>query len=118
MSRAQLSFRVVLAVRQDGAVWAQNMCAAMKVPGLERWGVGAADARPDSTLVVKSMGASSMKGNPIKLTAEECGAPARRAAAALSLPPVALGSRLSATARGAGDMVTQSLLTALPASKL
>ena len=52
----------------DGVAWVQSTCAALGVPGLSTYGV----ARVHFTeLIEKSAQASSMKGNPIRLTEQE-----------------------------------------------
>lgn len=53
---------------EDGASWAGEICARLKIPPLRRYGISDADA-PE--LVEKAAQASSMKANPITLTAEE-----------------------------------------------
>ncbi|HOT92535.1 MAG TPA: iron-containing alcohol dehydrogenase [Anaerolineae bacterium] len=53
---------------EDGVAWVQELCTALKVPGLATYGVTAA-AFP--TIIEKAQAASSMKGNPIQLTAAE-----------------------------------------------
>ena len=45
---------------------------SMQVPGLRKWGVTEEHCTPMSEVVTKAMGASSMKGNPVILTAGEC----------------------------------------------
>ena len=52
----------------DGLRWAQELCAALKVPSLAEFGLKEQDF---STVVAKCRKSSSMKGNPIKLTNEE-----------------------------------------------
>jgi alcohol dehydrogenase class IV len=52
----------------DGVRWAHDLCQAMQVPPLSRYGYTASDA---DTLCEKAAVASSMQGNPIKLTSEE-----------------------------------------------
>jgi alcohol dehydrogenase class IV len=58
------------AVAQDGVLWIQELCAALNVPGLGAYGISQADF---PTLIEKSAVASSMQGNPIKLTSDELG---------------------------------------------
>jgi alcohol dehydrogenase class IV len=61
----------------DGLAWVAELCRALEVPGLARYGMSAADV-PD--LCAKARVASSMKGNPLPLTDAEL---AEIAAAAL-----------------------------------
>jgi len=60
----------------DGVAWVQELCDALRVPGLVAYGVTEADL---PVLVEKSAVASSMQGNPIRLTAEEMEEILRRA---------------------------------------
>ena len=53
---------------QDGVAWVQSLCTALDVPGLSTYGVAHAHF---TELIEKSARASSMKGNPIKLTEQE-----------------------------------------------
>lgn len=53
---------------EDGVAWVQELCAALKVPGLATYGVRAADFL---TIIEKAAASSSMKGNPITLTTAE-----------------------------------------------
>ena len=57
---------------EDCAVWAAAVCTAVGIRGLEAYGVGEADCAADGALVMTSMSSSSMKGNPVVLTAGEC----------------------------------------------
>ncbi len=52
----------------DGVVWVQELCEDLRVPHLGAYGLDE-DALP--TLIKKAAQASSMKGNPIKLTGNE-----------------------------------------------
>jgi alcohol dehydrogenase class IV len=52
----------------DGVTWVQNLCMKLKVPPLSTFGISETDL---PMLVEKSKNASSMKGNPIRLTDEE-----------------------------------------------
>lgn len=52
----------------DGVRWVEALCAELAVPPLRAYGVTAADL---PTLVEKSQQASSMNGNPLRLTDEE-----------------------------------------------
>lgn len=52
----------------DGVEWVQNLCSQLKVPPLSTFGISQADI---PVVVEKSKNASSMKGNPIRLTDEE-----------------------------------------------
>jgi alcohol dehydrogenase class IV len=52
----------------DGIEWVRALCAELKVPALRHWGITAADL---PGLVEKAAHASSMKANPLPLTAAE-----------------------------------------------
>jgi alcohol dehydrogenase class IV len=52
----------------DGIAWVEELCAALQVPSLAAYGVTPADF---PTLVERAAAASSMQGNPIKLTPNE-----------------------------------------------
>ncbi|MBI5602027.1 MAG: iron-containing alcohol dehydrogenase, partial [Deltaproteobacteria bacterium] len=52
----------------EGVEWVQETCTRFNIPALARFGV-TAEVLPE--LIKKAAGASSMKGNPIQLTAEE-----------------------------------------------
>jgi len=52
----------------DGVAWVQDLCKALRVPGLATYGI-TAGVFPDVS--EKAMASSSMKGNPIRLTAAE-----------------------------------------------
>jgi alcohol dehydrogenase class IV len=56
------------AVAQDAVGWLQNLCDELKIPGLKSYGF-----QPNEIpqIVEKSAQASSMKGNPLKLTQAE-----------------------------------------------
>ncbi len=56
------------ATARDGVHWIQELCEELRVPSLSAYGV-----RPEDLplLIDKSSNASSMQGNPIKLTPEE-----------------------------------------------
>jgi alcohol dehydrogenase class IV len=56
----------------DGVVWVQDLCAKLQVPSLSAYGLSREDF---PTLIEKASLASSMQGNPIKLTDEEMGNP-------------------------------------------
>lgn len=56
------------AAPEDGAAWIQELCRDLHVLPLSAYGVSPADF---DTLVEKASGASSMKGNPIRLNNEE-----------------------------------------------
>lgn len=56
------------AVAVDGVRWVHDLCQAMQVPPLSQYGYTAQDA---DSLCEKAAVASSMQGNPIKLTNEE-----------------------------------------------
>ena len=53
---------------QEGVDWVHDLCRKLNVPTLESLGVAKADLQ---TVVEKSKNASSMKGNPVKLTDSE-----------------------------------------------
>jgi len=52
----------------DGVRWVQNLCTQLKIASLSEFGLKEEDF---PTVVKKAQGASSMKGNPIRLTNEE-----------------------------------------------
>jgi alcohol dehydrogenase class IV len=56
------------AAAEDGVRWVAELCRKLEIPPLRTYGVTEADA-PD--LVAKAAQSSSMKGNPIALTADE-----------------------------------------------
>lgn len=56
---------------RDGIIWMHTLCAALKIPRLAEFGLRG-DAIP--TVVEKARQASSMSGNPVSLTGEECAA--------------------------------------------
>ena len=56
------------ATAEDGVVWLQTLCDELAVPGLSTYGMTEADL---PVLIEKSANSSSMKGNPIALTAAE-----------------------------------------------
>jgi alcohol dehydrogenase class IV len=58
------------ATANDGVKWVQELVQDLQVPGLSTYGLTEADF---SLLIEKAQKASSMKGNPIALTAEELG---------------------------------------------
>jgi len=60
----------------DGVSWIHELCAALAMPGLRQFGLKAEDF-PE--IVAHSQRASSMKGNPLKLTDEELTAILHRA---------------------------------------
>jgi alcohol dehydrogenase class IV len=53
---------------EDGAAWLHDLCGRLEIPGLSTYGFGTEHA-PD--LIVNALRSSSMKGNPIDLTARE-----------------------------------------------
>jgi alcohol dehydrogenase class IV len=53
---------------EDGIAWLKQLCLDLHIPALSDYGVGKADI---AVLVQKSTAASSMKANPIPLTADE-----------------------------------------------
>ena len=65
---AQLLIGTPRASAHDGVSWIRALCAALDVPPLSAHGV----TEDDFPLIIeKAANSSSMKGNPIKLTAEE-----------------------------------------------
>jgi alcohol dehydrogenase class IV len=65
---AQILTNDSTAAEVDGVQWVQALCRQLDVPGLTAFGVKREDF-PE--IVAKSQKASSMKGNPIQLTADE-----------------------------------------------
>jgi alcohol dehydrogenase class IV len=53
---------------EDGISWVRELCQALAVPGLGRYGLTEADV---PRLVARAKAASSMKANPLVLTDEE-----------------------------------------------
>jgi alcohol dehydrogenase class IV len=53
---------------QDGVAWVQALCAALQVPSLAAYGLTRDDF---PALIPKASAASSMRGNPVKLTPKE-----------------------------------------------
>lgn len=60
---------------EEGIAWVRELCEALQVPGLGRYGLTEADV---PVLVSKAKVASSMKANPLVLTEEELTEIARR----------------------------------------
>jgi alcohol dehydrogenase class IV len=56
------------ATAEDGIAWIRDLCRDLAVPGLGRYGMTESDV---PALVAKAQAASSMKANPIVLTADE-----------------------------------------------
>ncbi len=56
------------ATAEDALPWLEGLCARLAVPGLASFGYTAADA---AEIVPAALRSSSMRGNPIELTAEE-----------------------------------------------
>lgn len=56
------------AIADDGVVWVQELCRALQIPSLASYGVIPEDL---AVLIEKASVASSMQGNPIKLTPDE-----------------------------------------------
>ena len=52
----------------EGITWVENLCSHLKILPLHRYGITANDA---ASIVAAAAKASSMKANPIELTAEE-----------------------------------------------
>ncbi|MGA3234856.1 MAG: iron-containing alcohol dehydrogenase [Bryobacteraceae bacterium] len=65
---ARLLTRQPHAIADDAVLWIANLCDRLEIPPLRAYGVTEADI-PD--LAEKAAHTSSMKGNPIQLTAEE-----------------------------------------------
>jgi len=65
---AQILTGNVSAKASDGVTWIQELCAKLSVPSLKEFGLTEADF---PVAVEKAQRASSMKGNPIELTAAE-----------------------------------------------
>jgi alcohol dehydrogenase class IV len=64
------------AVADDGVVWVKGLCQMLQVPSLASYGVKEEDF---PVLIEKAAVSSSMKGNPIALTADEMGEILKRA---------------------------------------
>jgi alcohol dehydrogenase class IV len=56
------------ATAEDGVTWVRQLAADLEIPPLRTYGIGKADF---PALVEKAGKASSMKANPLPLTAEE-----------------------------------------------
>jgi alcohol dehydrogenase class IV len=56
------------ATAEDGVKWVYRLTQTLNIPGLASYGMSDNDL---STIIEKSAGASSMQGNPIKLTSDE-----------------------------------------------
>ncbi len=56
------------ATAEEGISWVRELCQALGVPGLGRYGLTEADV---PRLVTRAKAASSMKANPLPLTDEE-----------------------------------------------
>jgi alcohol dehydrogenase class IV len=56
------------AIPEDAVPWLQNLCADLEIPGLASFGFQPSEI---PLIVEKSAVASSMKGNPLKLTSLE-----------------------------------------------
>ena len=65
---ARLSTGSPEAVAEDGIRWLHQLCGDLHIPPLSAYGVRAGDM-PD--IITPSRKSSSMKGNPIELTAQE-----------------------------------------------
>jgi alcohol dehydrogenase class IV len=73
---AQLLIGTPRATAHDGVSWIRALCATLAVPPLSTFGVTENDFAP---IIEKARKSSSMKGNPIELTAEEMEEILRRA---------------------------------------
>jgi alcohol dehydrogenase class IV len=62
--------------RAEGAAWLEGLCSELSIPALRDYGVGEGDF---NEVIEKAAGASSMKGNPIRLTGDELRAVLERA---------------------------------------
>jgi alcohol dehydrogenase class IV len=56
------------AAPEDAVVWLQNLCSDLRIPGLSSFGFQSSEI---PLIVEKSAQASSMKGNPLRLTTAE-----------------------------------------------
>ncbi len=56
------------ATAEEGLAWVCDLVAALRIPGLARFGLTPGDV---ATLVTRAQAANSMKGNPITLTEAE-----------------------------------------------
>jgi alcohol dehydrogenase class IV len=65
------------AAPEDAVPWLQNLCAELQIPGLASYGLQSSEF---PLIVEKSAQASSMKGNPLKLTPAEMESILERAA--------------------------------------
>jgi len=65
---AQILTQEITATAEDGIAWVQDVCAKFKTPTLSQYGL---NIRDFDLVVEKSQKASSMQGNPIKLTDDE-----------------------------------------------
>jgi alcohol dehydrogenase class IV len=65
---ARLLTRQPHAIADDAVLWIADLCDRLEIPRLRAYGVTAADI---SGLAEKAAATSSMKGNPVQLTAEE-----------------------------------------------
>ena len=65
---ARILTRSTKARAEDGISWVRNLCQALQVESLVQLGLSKADF---TAVVAKSQKASSMQGNPIRLTEEE-----------------------------------------------
>ncbi len=67
---AQILTADVSATAEDGVAWVQELCVALNVPTLSKYGL---TREHIPAVIQKASVASSMQGNPIKLTDEETG---------------------------------------------
>jgi alcohol dehydrogenase class IV len=56
------------AIAADAVAWIEELCTALRLPGLRRYGLSESDF---PAVAAKAKNASSMKGNPIELNEEE-----------------------------------------------
>jgi alcohol dehydrogenase class IV len=56
------------AIAADAVTWVRELCLALKVPSLNRFGLKQQDFE---TIAAKARKSSSMKGNPVELTDDE-----------------------------------------------
>jgi alcohol dehydrogenase class IV len=65
---ARILTRSTKARAEDGISWVKDLCQTLQIESLENLGLSKADF---PAVVAKSQKASSMQGNPIRLTEEE-----------------------------------------------
>jgi alcohol dehydrogenase class IV len=65
---AQILIAKNSAIAEDAIAWVQNLCAKLNIAPLAQFGLNESDF---AEIIEKSQKASSMQGNPIKLTDDE-----------------------------------------------